>query len=314
LEAGVFFPTTPCGSNKFPNHRKLATACFDLGHSDDSFSALKLNENNFESWSSATLDNIKSELLASKADRHILSSEHFSSRLLSSAEINRLYDFLSSVYSTIDVIIYFRRQDEYAISSYSTLLKSGGVSSRILPEGMKGLDYFKICNDWSTVFGDKSLNVNIFNRSCLLKGDIVHDFMNKIDVDVYASNYAFPVKDSNPSITSKAQRALILANLLYVEGVVSNKVRQDFISYLEVNYPGKSRLPARHFVKQWFEKFNNSNSMLFDKYFLNIGGFGDDFSKYPVEWDDVKEDSLESSAIFFGFINSIYVSEGIEND
>lgn len=50
LNEGIFYPMGTCGTDNYPNHRKLATACFNLGHEDDSFKSLRLSQDNFNDW------------------------------------------------------------------------------------------------------------------------------------------------------------------------------------------------------------------------------------------------------------------------
>ena len=304
LKENILFPLTPCGSTKFPNHRKLATACFDYGHEDDSFVSLNLSKDDFRSWSSSILDEICAELKGSECDLHILSSEHFSSRLQSESEIQRLYSFLSKIYSEIEVVVYFRRQDQYVVSSYSTLLKSGGISSEILPSRIDGLglDYNEMCEIWSRVFGRKSLNVRIFDRSKLRNSNVISDFMGILKQDLI--NFKLPEKESNPSLLPIAQEALINVNSLFKKGIVSDEDRQDFISFLEKNYGGSPRLPRRDYVLSWYEKFETSNSKFFTEY-LGGGGFSDNFASYPEGWLSVDFSSEVMARMLFEFFKSI---------
>ena len=282
-DRGVFFPLSPCGSNKFPNHRKLATACFDDGHVDDSFSSLRLSDFEFSNWSESILKEIKDELKSSDCSVHILSSEHFSSRLKSIDEINRLHTFLSEIYSEIEVLVYFRRQDQYVVSSYSTLLKSGGTSSKILPSKIDEtvLNYYLMCEKWSSIFGESSMNVRIFDRSKLIDSNIISDFMGFIGLDL--EGLITPEKESNPSISPIAQQALININKLYKKSVISENTRYEFIDFLERNYAGTPRMPQKDYVINWFEKFSHSNSVFFKKY-LSGSNFDSNFNGYPKRW------------------------------
>jgi hypothetical protein len=303
---GIFIPKSPCGSA--PNHRKLATACFNDGNTDDSFVNFKIKD--FKNWQVKTFKEIKSELVSSPINTHILSSEHFSSRLTSKAEILRLYDFLKAIYSEIKVVVYFRRQDEYAVSLYSTHLKSGGVSKNILPvsAGASRYDYYDICKKWEGVFGLNTIDVRIFDRKVLRDGNVISDFCDISGID--ETNTKEVARESNPSITPLAQEVLREFNLLSQEKEVDYKVKGNLIKYLETSYKGRPRLPKREFLIKWFHKFSDSNELLLSEYVASNIRFSEDFSKYPDEWVSMSFSTKEILDVMVGFSN--YTSEDEE--
>ena len=298
---GVFIPQSPCGSISAPNHRRLATACFNNGNTDDSF--LDFNIKDFEKWRVETFEEIKSELISSSINTHILSSEHFSSRLTNEAEILRLYDFLKDIYSEIKVVVYFRRQDEYAVSLYSTYLKSGGVSKEILPTNASSerYDYYSICKKWEEVFGLNNIIVRIFDRSVLKKGNVVSDFCKVSGIN--ESNTIEVGRESNPSITPLAQEVLRGFNELMQEKEFSYKIKEDLIKYLEVSHKGRPRLPQKDFLVEWFNKFLDSNELLFNEYVNSDIRFSDDFSRYPDQWVNVIFSTKDILEVMLDFSN-----------
>jgi hypothetical protein len=306
---GVFIPQSPCGSVSAPNHRRLATACFNNGNTDDSF--VDFNIKNLEEWRIATFKEIKSELVSSSISTHILSSEHFSSRLTSKSEISRLYDFLKEIYSEIKIVVYFRRQDEYAVSLYSTYLKSGGVSKKILPvsAGASRYDYYDICKKWEGVFGSNTIDVRIFDRKVLRDGNVVSDFCHISGID--ETNTKEGAQESNPSITPLAQEILRGFNLLSEEKEMNYKVKENLVKYLETNYKGQPRLPQRDFLIKWFDAFSDSNELLFNEYVDSNIKFSEDFSKYPDQWINVLFSTKEILDVMVGFSN--YTSEDKES-
>lgn len=280
---GIFMPETP--SSSAPNHRKLATACFNSGRIDDSFVDYKIID--FFEWQESTLKIIEDELRSSCLDTHILSSEHFSSRLTTHDEIDRLFNFLSDIYAEIKVIIYFRRQDEYAVSLYSTNLKSGGVGKDIIPSGMlpDRYDYHSICNKWAKVFGRKNIIARQFDRNILKNGSVLSDFCNIAGIN---ENQTKEVQlETNPSLEPLAQEVLRLYNKITITDKSLLTIKSQLVSYLEQNYSGKPRLPQKQFVLDWYSQFEDSNQLLFTEYFREGDSFNDDFSKYPVEWPNV---------------------------
>ena len=303
---GFFIPKSPCGSA--PNHRKLATACFNNGNTDDSFFDFKIKK--FEEWQEETLNVIRKELISSSINTHILSSEHFSSRLTDTAEISRLYSFLKEIYSEIKIVVYFRRQDEYAVSLYSTYLKSGGVSKTILPTSaiFARYDYYKICKKWEGVFGLNSIIVRIFDRGVLKKGNVVSDFCHVSGIDEI--NTKEVTRESNPSITPLAQEVLRGFNELMLEKEISYKVKNELIKYLELKYKGRPRLPQKDFLIEWFHEFSDSNELLFNEYVNSNIRFSDDFSKYPDQWVNVLFSTKDILDVMLDFSNDTSINEG----
>lgn len=280
---GFFIPVTP--SSSAPNHRKLATACFNDGREDDSFKEYKIND--FIEWKKNTFKIIEEELISSTLETHILSSEHFSSRLTTQKEISRLFDFLKVIYSDIEVLVYFRRQDEYAVSLYSTNLKSGGVGKNIIPSGMlpDRYNYYSICNKWGKVFGRKNIIAKQFDRKILKNGSVLSDFCNVVGINEDQTKAV--ELETNPSLQPLAQEVLRTYNNIVKTEKNLLTIKSQLISYLEKHYGGKPRLPQKDYVLGWYSQFEKSNQLLFKEYFEDEESFHDDFSKYPSEWTDV---------------------------
>jgi len=299
VEQGVFIPKTPCGLS--PNHRKLATACLDGLHRDDSFKEFNIKD--FSRWKENTLVEIRNELVSSNLKVHVLSSEHFSSRLVGVASINRLYTFLKEIYSEIKVVIYFRRQDEYAVSLYSTYLKSGGDSKSILPKMplYERFDYYNMCKKWERVFGIGSLEVRVFDRKILRGGNVISDFCQIAGInELYTKEVA---RETNPSLSPLAQEVLRTYNLLANTKGEGSILRWDLISYLEANYGGRPRLPQKDFLIGWYSQYEDLNNSLFESYFKSGDGFATDFSKYPNDWVDHAYSNEEYAELMFGFVS-----------
>lgn len=303
---GVFFPTSPCGSPKFPNHRKLATACFREGRVDDSFDSLNLTKESFSKWRDIITRSVIEELGSNNSPLHVLSSEHFSSRLTTEEEIRTLYDLLVPLYDEILVVVYIRRQDEYVMSSYSTYLKAGGTKFEIMStlENHTDLNLYDLCNKWEDVFGFSSLDVRVFERSSLINSNVVDDFCNVLGVEL--EKFELPKRESNPSLNSKAQEYLRLLNL---SGLDSSK-RSKVVEFLEMEYAGKPRLPRAEFVKEWYGKnFISSNDELFKKYFDGDIKFSESFDAYPEDWSQETGGRDEYFSMSVGLINFLTESK-----
>ena len=282
---GILFPLRP-GTSEFPNHRKLVTLCMDKGHWDDSHAHLNLkSDKEVDFWKSRVKEDLLEELNCSTLDTHIISSEHFSSRLISSREIEALYSLLKPIYEKIEVVVYLRRQDKYAISLFTTGLKSGSTKKDILPikDENNRYNYYDLCERWAKVFGKKNMRVRIFEREHFKNKDLIDDFMSLLGIN---TNNWLRSGNSNPSLTPIAQEFLRRFNKInpkFINGKY-NKNHTLMVSFLEKHYAGKPRLPKKEYVENWYKQWSESNKKIGVEYFDKKDIFSDDFSYYPDEW------------------------------
>jgi hypothetical protein len=128
----------------------------------------------------------------------ILSCEHFSSRLYKRESLQAVQETLSD--RQIKIICYLRPQDQQAISSYSTLVKSGETKPftivDVTPEN-RLFNYWKILEDWSTVFGRENIILREYRRDSLIKNDICLDFLDVLGVP---PEDFISTGDQNPSL------------------------------------------------------------------------------------------------------------------
>jgi hypothetical protein len=110
----------------------------------------------------------------------ILSAEHFSSRLETSA-IGALARTLSPF--ALRILFYVRRQDDLAVSAFSSTLHSGGRrwldGNRISPE-MRYYNHLTVADDWSEAFGRSNVIVRSYDAA---RGGIERDFLAVIGIE-----------------------------------------------------------------------------------------------------------------------------------
>jgi hypothetical protein len=110
----------------------------------------------------------------------VLSAEHFSSRL-KRPDILRLADALSAFDTTI--LYYARRQDDLAVSSFSTSLCAGTRGwfdpRRVSPDS-RYYNHLSLADDWAAGFGAARIRVRAFDS--LARG-IEGDFIEVIDAE-----------------------------------------------------------------------------------------------------------------------------------
>jgi hypothetical protein len=123
---------------------------------------------------------LREELARSGCHTAILSSEHCSSRLRTVAEVAKLYHVIAPLARECRAIVYLRRQDELVASRYSTAVKSGATDEFHFPQELGSLDYLRLLNMWTNVFGQNNISVRIFEPQQMKHGDLISDFFETV--------------------------------------------------------------------------------------------------------------------------------------
>lgn len=112
----------------------------------------------------------------------ILSCEHFSSRLHSRDQLQRLRNALAA--DDVHVVCYAREQSELALSSWSTAVRYGCDQKfsleSVIPENPY-YNYLHVTELWASVF--ENIHVREYRRDRLVNGDICADFFNLMGLD-----------------------------------------------------------------------------------------------------------------------------------
>lgn len=148
----------------------------------------------------------------------IISSEHFHSRLVELESIENLEKLLKAYFDKISVHVYLRRQDKLVQSLYTTSLLNGhAMHWEAFSSANFGyyLDYLKICEQWSQVFGTENFNVHVFERALQHPGGVVQHFIDAVGLTGCVAELE---DDSlNVSLSSDAQKLLVAYNKFLAE-------------------------------------------------------------------------------------------------
>jgi len=181
-EQGVLYPRCP-GELNHIGITALAQEC-DRSELWDKLGILTL-EDRYQ-YASELKRALEAELAAYPFTKIVLSNEHCSSRLMSDAEVGVLRNFLRYFFSSIRIIVYLRRQDDFVVSTYSTGIKSGRTNPFELPKKRRIIgryDYWELLRRWSHVFGKENILCRKFERSSFVSGDLLADFLTTIGCD-----------------------------------------------------------------------------------------------------------------------------------
>ncbi|WP_424931436.1 tetratricopeptide repeat protein [Amaricoccus macauensis] len=226
----------------------------------------------------------------------IFCNEHCHSRLTSLSEIETLRRFLARYFDDIRVCIYLRRQDQVAVSLYSTRLKSGGSGTDILPRTNDSDPYFNYdlsLRLWEACFGQANVTVRLFDRKELADGSVISDFLRCWDIGTPEQFGETP--HLNESISPRAQDFLRVLNphLAPIEGLPLDAVLGPLSGRLAALYPGSGAKPTRSEAEAFYAMYRASNDAVRARYFPERETlFREDFSSYP-ERSQIAGASLE---------------------
>ena len=281
---GVCYAKTPGDLNC----RSLAAAFTSLGNRDDYKLKYLLTEpEQFAHWRQKLLGEIRDEITTERNRCHtyILSSEHFSSKVIQNADVTDLAEYLRTEFEDIQVVCYLRRQDLMATSRINEGLRAG-FPQRWFPNVSDNgtlpslYDYQTLIKRWSVAFSESAIKLRIFERSKLTGGSVLADF-SETQLGVPLQQADHPM--SNLSLSLNAQVALMMFNRAM--GAESRlhvaKHRRELAKYLEKVAPGSDGKPSRSRALSFYEHFREGNSLLAKLYFQRDHLFDENFDDYP---------------------------------
>lgn len=182
---GVLYPTT-LGLGHV-NHTSLAI----VGRDDDVVDDLRIRAGcrtpaEVVAFRDETRAALAAEVAAHPGARVVLSNEHCSSRLQTTAEVERLVTWLvDALAADVHVHVYLRRQDRLVESRHSTAVRAG-VASRLSftagDELVHWMQYDRLLDLWAGVVGADHVHPRRFERARLVGGDVVADLAAALDL------------------------------------------------------------------------------------------------------------------------------------
>lgn len=280
---GIFYPQSP----GLRNHRAIAAVCLNEDRRDDYFISKGITTVNEKArWKTQFLREFDRELKSNRDSESVLiSSEHLSSRLVSTEEVSRLKVMLDKYCESTDVHVYLRRQDRVAISLRSTAIRAGHTPPSGFPTTLgisNRYDYEALLRRWAEVFGQPNVFAYDYDKSVANSGDIVSDFLNRLGLD--KTRGLLDVERQNTSMSDEAQALALIVNN-HLPKIVSGSpaewsiVRNNILDKLAEHggsRPTADRASAVAFVSQ----FEDTNMRVAAKWF---GGdlFDSHYERYP---------------------------------
>jgi hypothetical protein len=225
-------------------------------------------------------EDFKKELVDSNCNTIIISSEHFHSRYNDVKLILKLKNFLYEIFDEVTIVCYFREQNSLALSSYSTGLKN--AESRSAEEFMMNINsddefynHLRIADKWALVFGIENCIYRIFDKSLLLNNDIRYDFLEVLKLEDDLDNFLFDKSKDNESLSKFEAICYRVINRNISFWNYAKTSKNLFSIFLKHTVSSCSRLKFGKISSKVniSDKFEESNSKFFSKYFSNIVKF-----------------------------------------
>lgn len=304
--AGYCLPVEICGQN---HTRFAAYAMADDGRENDLHLRFGIRNAQARARFDAELaaDLARTMERAASAHSLLISSEHLHSRLRTTGELAKLKALLDRHVRTCKVIVYLRRQDELAVSRFSTRLKAGNAADAPIFPNPRGrlpvnYDYAALLDRIAEVFGEDNMIVRLYDRSQFVGGDLLSDFRAATGID-QALELDRPER-RNLSLSAVGLRFLEVFNRHVPDRIDGrmNPDRQGLVPIMEAHYAGRSSLVARADAEAFYDRFREGNAAVKARFFPDLQRdtlFDEDFSAYPESPEAVDcgfEDAVEVAA------------------
>ena len=266
-EKGILYPTAP--GNR--NHTGLAVAAI---HEKTMRSLRKVTgvrtPEDVEAFRSKLIENLGAELASSDCHTAIMSGEHCSSNLVQDSEVAWLHDMLSRFFEKITVVVYIRRQDDYLLSTYSTTIKSGRTRPLMIPTGPRverRYNHAALLSRWAKVFGREAIICRKFEKTSLLDGNVIRDFLDAVGI---SQDLPFEWPEvANESLDANTLEFLRLFNNhipRFVEREV-NATRGNLVKLLNEISAGPLATLSNEELADFMSQFRESNREVAREYF-----------------------------------------------
>jgi hypothetical protein len=260
------------------NNRELATyAMDDASFTDDHLAELGIHDVEAKRRFKTSLESrfaAEVETLSAKCDVLILSSEHFQSRLKSSAEITRLQELLDRTgLAVVKVLVYLRDPASLMMSLYSTSLRNG--SSRPAPMSATDPHWNHICDHrktvqtWAGVFGTSVVGPRLYATSRFVGGSLISDFCHATGIDL--DDLIIPDR-RNESLNPAGQIILqqLNQNMAWLRAPERAADLATVLGFIDEHFSGPGARPTDELVISCRDRFSESNEWVREHYFPEL--------------------------------------------
>jgi hypothetical protein len=239
----------------------------------------------------------------------VFSSEQCTNMLADVAAVERLCKLLRPYFRTIRMVAYLRRQDEHVASAYTQLLRDGVLAPPAAPRGgpqqLRHYDYAGILDRWAQVIGADAVVPRLFERSELVNGDVIDDFLALCGAPGAVPDDE-PERAANPSVDAVGQ-ALMLAVGLALPSVlpqrgarVADPMWRHFTAAVTELLPGRGWRMGRGEAQDFLARFAEGNETVRRRWFPERRSlFHENFEQLPESSALPAGDTLAAGAMAF---------------
>lgn len=216
----------------------------------------------------------------------VLSSEGFQN--CAPADLTRLFPA-----SKTHVVVYLREQFAYAQSAYAQAVQ-GGKYSKTFDDYLTEFraNYVNFLAKWKNTFAPQQLTVRLYDRTALLNGDVVDDFLSICGIE--ADGFDPITSDPNVSIGGPLLEVKRAVNALRIPRQDLVEAQAYTILARVARSDGRFRTKptaAPDVVNRFRARFQESNKQLSEKYFS-----GEDTFSYsdPAPTENVTTQDIEN--------------------
>lgn len=290
------------------NHRFLFSIIkYEFGEDDPALRLRGLREHHQKK---RFVDRLKSQLAEnfSALDDEsltVISCEQLAS--LNFQQIKSLRVLLVEYFEKIDIVCYFRRQDLFLVSGYSTQIISGRY--HLFSDEFKFPDpapaflwYENVLNKWSDVFYDSVIKIRTIDDAYLVGGSVLSDLQDAIGIDlpvvesaVITENQSMPA--AMIEFVRRLNARLGCENLDAYDKAAVSGITQP-ISKL-TGLSGTRFKPARSEAVDFYAQFASSNSNIAQTYLDRDQLFTENFSFYPEDRVALEDSEILDAGLEF---------------
>lgn len=271
LQQGYLYPRSMMAGRGRPNHVALSA----YAQNSDKLDGLRLSAGirsprDVDKYRVAVEGALEKELRSTQdVDAILLSNEHCSSRLTELTEVERLVGFINQYVNRISVIVYLRRQDEMALSVYSTQLKAGKPGGDPFINAQNRIDFYDHNNllyRWEQIVGRDNITVRAFVRSKMIGEDVIDDFLAMANISDYGLVRG---EVQNRSMSAEGMRAMERLNPYFPPriGRRRNPLRSLLLRLVEARYDGEGPVMDSVAAERFYGQFHESNDAVRERYF-----------------------------------------------
>ena len=194
-----------------------------------------------------------SEISQSPCERFVVSSEYiFTQYGVSRPAIARLKSELDGLFDEITLVIYLREQVSFLKSHYAQTIKGPMRSTDSFRSFIGGIesirpmwDYRATLGVWAEVFGRDAMRVVMFDERNFRGGDLLTDFLHRIDVSDEAAAARHAVTERLRSNRSPSYAQLLLLRRLNAaprglsEGALRRLILSRRLRFDGISFPGQ---------------------------------------------------------------------------